>query len=80
MFSTHIFDGLEDWGTHITHISNGKLGLNAPICDIPELGKLRAEGAETVGGPCMPQKVDWSFPDAANRAFFIFAESPLPNP
>ena len=59
MFSTHIFDGLEDWGTHITHISNGKLGLNAPIGDIPELGKLRAEGAETVSPETLIFR--WSF-------------------
>lgn len=53
MFSTHIFDGLEDWGTHVTHISNGRLGLNKPISQLEELERLRQQGAETVCTPSL---------------------------
>mmetsp|Transcript_53327 Transcript_53327/g.130254 ORF Transcript_53327/g.130254 Transcript_53327/m.130254 type:complete len:315 (-) Transcript_53327:55-999(-) len=47
LFSTHIFDGLENWGTHVTHIRAGELGLNAPMDKIPELEDLRRQGRET---------------------------------
>lgn len=47
LFSTHIFDGLEDWGTHVTHIRAGDLGMNLPMDQIPELDQLRQTGVET---------------------------------
>jgi len=30
VYATHIFDGLEDWATHIARLSNGELTLYAP--------------------------------------------------
>jgi len=46
LFSTHIFDGLEGWGTHVTYVSQGRVALSEQMDRIPELEQLRAEGAE----------------------------------
>ncbi len=35
--ATHIFDGLEEWPTHIMFLSGGKLKLFKKAEDIPEL-------------------------------------------
>jgi ABC-type uncharacterized transport system ATPase subunit len=34
LFSTHIFDGLNQWGTHVTHVSDGRVLLNSRLSDI----------------------------------------------
>jgi len=34
LFSTHIFDGLNQWGTHLTHVSNGQVLMNQKLADI----------------------------------------------
>eukprot|EP00961_Rhodomonas_salina_P209160 2823037-Rhodomonas_salina.2 len=47
VFSTHIFDGLEDWGTHLTHIRHGQLHFNGPLKSILELDELKQTGETT---------------------------------
>ena len=34
IYATHIFDGLEDWVTHVVYIHNGRLVKGAP-CRMP---------------------------------------------
>ncbi|EKX52112.1 hypothetical protein GUITHDRAFT_65510, partial [Guillardia theta CCMP2712] len=43
LFSTHIFDGLEEWGTHVTYIKHGTLCFNKPMDQIEELAVLRQQ-------------------------------------
>mmetsp|Transcript_27907 Transcript_27907/g.56534 ORF Transcript_27907/g.56534 Transcript_27907/m.56534 type:complete len:285 (-) Transcript_27907:136-990(-) len=47
LFSTHIFDGLEDWGTHLTHIRHGSLHFNGPLSSILGLEELKETGENT---------------------------------
>jgi CCR4-NOT complex subunit CAF16 len=42
VYTTHIFDGIDGWGTHILHISEGRLNLFEPVDEIEALSTLRA--------------------------------------
>ncbi|WZZ92471.1 hypothetical protein YC2023_121050 [Brassica napus] len=39
IYATHIFDGLEDWPTHIVYVANGKLQLAMPMEKVKETSK-----------------------------------------
>ena len=43
-YATHIFDGLEDWATHIALMEHGRVCHKAPIGRIEELDRLRDQG------------------------------------
>lgn len=45
VYATHIFDGLDDWPTHLAYISDGKLAKFGQVADFPELLERRATGA-----------------------------------
>jgi CCR4-NOT complex subunit CAF16 len=47
LFSTHIFDGLEEWGTHVTYVRNGTVVLNKQLSDMAELEPFKAAGCLT---------------------------------
>ena len=47
LFSTHIFDGLEEWGTHVTYVRNGTVVLNKELADMSELAPFKAQGSLT---------------------------------
>ncbi|PQQ10922.1 ABC transporter I family member 20 [Prunus yedoensis var. nudiflora] len=40
IYATHIFDGLEDWPSHIAYVANGKLQLALPMDRVKEMYKL----------------------------------------
>ncbi|KAL5538924.1 hypothetical protein UlMin_012833 [Ulmus minor] len=40
IYATHIFDGLEDWPSHIVYVANGKLQLTMPMDKVKEMSKL----------------------------------------
>ncbi|KAK4406780.1 ABC transporter I family member 20 [Sesamum angolense] len=40
IYATHIFDGLEDWPSHIVYVANGKLQLAMPMTKIKEISNL----------------------------------------
>ncbi|OWM72400.1 ABC transporter I family member 20 [Punica granatum] len=40
IYATHIFDGLEDWPSHIVYVAHGKLQLAMPMDKIKEMSKL----------------------------------------
>ncbi|KAL0384736.1 UNVERIFIED_CONTAM: ABC transporter I family member 20 [Sesamum radiatum] len=40
IYATHIFDGLEDWPSHIVYVAHGKLQLAMPINKIKEISNL----------------------------------------
>jgi CCR4-NOT complex subunit CAF16 len=44
VYATHIFDGLDDWPTHLAFISDGKLARFGAVADYPELADTRAKG------------------------------------
>jgi CCR4-NOT complex subunit CAF16 len=37
VYATHIFDGLETWGTHLAYIQDGELNRSSKMADIEEL-------------------------------------------
>lgn len=41
VYTTHIFDGLDGWGTHLMMVSEGRLTINSPLDQIEELNTLR---------------------------------------
>ncbi len=43
-YATHVFDGLEDWATHLSALENGKLERSKPLETIRELGDLKRMG------------------------------------
>jgi len=47
LFSTHIFDGLEEWGTHVTYVRNGTVVLNKELASMSELEPFKVEGSLT---------------------------------
>ncbi|XP_073132598.1 ABC transporter I family member 20-like [Henckelia pumila] len=40
IYATHIFDGLDDWPSHIAYVARGKLQLVMPMNKIKEISKL----------------------------------------
>ena len=45
VYATHIFDGLDEWPTHLAHIAGGRLLRCAPAGEVAELAAARASGA-----------------------------------
>ena len=44
LYATHVFDGLEDWATHLTALEQGRIGRSAPLDNLHELTRLRESG------------------------------------
>ncbi|KAH9318686.1 hypothetical protein KI387_020455, partial [Taxus chinensis] len=40
VYATHIFDGLEDWPSHIAYVARGKLQLGLPLKEVDEMKEL----------------------------------------
>ncbi|KAF5737171.1 Non-intrinsic ABC protein 9 [Tripterygium wilfordii] len=40
IYATHIFDGLEDWPSHIVYVAHGKLQLMMPMDKVKEISSL----------------------------------------
>ncbi|XP_031251395.1 ABC transporter I family member 20-like, partial [Pistacia vera] len=40
IYATHIFDGLENWPSHIVYVAHGKLQLAMPMNQVKEISKL----------------------------------------
>merc|ERR1711871_10095 len=47
VYTTHIFDGLDGWATHLAYLSAGVLTTFAPVEDIPELSS-QTSGSSTL--------------------------------
>ena len=47
LFSTHIFDGLEEWGTHVTYVRDGTVMTNTELAGMAELEPFKAQGSLT---------------------------------
>jgi len=45
LYATHIFDGLDEWATHLAHMSHGKLKKVAPLDQHEDLVQLNASGS-----------------------------------
>jgi CCR4-NOT complex subunit CAF16 len=44
LYATHIFDGLEEWATHLVWMHRGRIRLAAAIDEVAELARLRRAG------------------------------------
>lgn len=63
VYATHIFDGLEEWPSHVAYVSQGKLASFLPATSIPELSQgdllgyvLRLLRAEQQPGVIKPKE------------------------
>ena len=45
MYATHIFDGLDDWPTHLAYLADGRLTRFGALADFPEFAARRAAGS-----------------------------------
>jgi CCR4-NOT complex subunit CAF16 len=45
VYATHIFDGLEEWATHLVYMNQGKVRVSAQMTEIAELKEFRAKGS-----------------------------------
>eukprot|EP00123_Amoebidium_parasiticum_P022733 comp9380_c0_seq1/m.4432 comp9380_c0_seq1/g.4432 ORF comp9380_c0_seq1/g.4432 comp9380_c0_seq1/m.4432 type:complete len:291 (-) comp9380_c0_seq1:454-1326(-) len=43
LYATHIFDGIGDWATHVTHLSNGTVKVMDRLENVAELQEFRAQ-------------------------------------
>jgi CCR4-NOT complex subunit CAF16 len=48
VYATHIFDGLEDWATHIAYVEEGQLRKSEEISSFSDLSGGKATLFETV--------------------------------
>ena len=64
VYATHIFDGLEDWATHLIYLRHGQLDLCRSLDDIEELRDLRRDRASN---PLHRLVVRWLARDRAGR-------------
>lgn len=46
-YATHVFDGLEEWATHLMHLHQGRIQRHASLAELKELQALRAQGASS---------------------------------
>lgn len=37
IYATHIFDGLENWPTHLAYVEDGRMVTGGPVASVPEL-------------------------------------------
>ena len=44
VYATHIFDGLDDWPTHLGFVAQRTIASFGPIADYPDLLERRASG------------------------------------
>eukprot|EP01138_Halocafeteria_seosinensis_P004971 gb/GECG01005083.1/.p1 GENE.gb/GECG01005083.1/~~gb/GECG01005083.1/.p1 ORF type:complete len:322 (+),score=50.18 gb/GECG01005083.1/:1-966(+) len=44
VYATHIFDGLDDWGTHLAWLSEGKIAEFSTFSECKKLNELREKG------------------------------------
>ncbi|KAF2288673.1 hypothetical protein GH714_010242 [Hevea brasiliensis] len=51
IYATHIFDGLEEWPTHIVYVAHGKLQLAMPMAKVKEISDLSLMGSRVTGDP-----------------------------
>ncbi len=56
LYATHIFDGLEDWATHLAYMHAGRITYMAALDAIEELTALRRSG---VGSPILRLVEGW---------------------
>jgi hypothetical protein len=46
---THIFDGISEWATHLTHLENGSITKFGKLQELPDLAAIRAQREGRVG-------------------------------
>jgi len=49
IYSTHIFDGVDDWPTHLLHLKKGGVRYNGPVKDAPPAPTADAAASSTSG-------------------------------
>jgi CCR4-NOT complex subunit CAF16 len=64
VYCTHIFDGLDGWATHLSHVEQTRLRVSARTEDIPELAAARgpspdAEHADAAAGILFKSVQQW---------------------
>lgn len=59
IYSTHIFDGVDDWPTHMLHLKKGGVHFNGPIADAPAAAPTAADGATSTSGSLFKRVRGW---------------------
>lgn len=45
LYATHIFDGLDDWATHLAYMTEGQIARFEPLGEVPEMASMVAKGS-----------------------------------
>lgn len=56
LYATHIFDGMEDWATHLVHLSKGHVVKYDHMDNFQEIKEMRKKG---LNAPLLRLVVDW---------------------
>jgi len=56
VYATHIFDGMEDWASHMMHLSRGQMIKLGPMSDFHEIEAMRKQG---LSAPLLKLIVKW---------------------
>mmetsp|Transcript_10149 Transcript_10149/g.26210 ORF Transcript_10149/g.26210 Transcript_10149/m.26210 type:complete len:240 (+) Transcript_10149:1-720(+) len=69
IYSTHIFDGLDDWPTYLLHLKHGAVEYVGPLADAPKPQPL-PDGSPSCGesGSLFQQVRGWLLTERAERA------------
>jgi len=59
IYATHIFDGLEDWATHLAYITKGTMPVFKLIDEVEELNERRMGGAKQCAAPLFRTVEHW---------------------
>lgn len=46
LYATHIFDGLEDWVTHMAYLEEGEMVRGGPVESVPDVATVRQGGGK----------------------------------
>jgi CCR4-NOT complex subunit CAF16 len=67
-YCTHIFDHLEDWATHLLHLSDGDVKRSCRMDEVEEYTKLIADGNSTPLYTCMRNWIYAEYAESAGAA------------
>ena len=68
VYSTHIFDGLDHWPTHLLHMKEGSVAYVGPIADAPKAVATAGATPESTSGSLFQQVRSWLLAERAERA------------
>lgn len=85
IYSTHIFDGLDDWPSHVLHLKHGTVEYCGPIADAPASAPAPKEAEASSSGSLFQQVRGWLIAEREEKkqiaqSMHVEVESTPPTP